>query len=271
MMPKPNIPAPSNPAPVTPVTPEAAKPKIGLVALLGRVWLCLAECVFRQVAFNRGWLFGALIVAGLLAFEVFNFNTTEFALSDLLGAGAFLGLKWATVLAFAFCAIDFAGLARLFTPDADPKQAHRLEVWYLTGAWFLGATANAALTWWAVSIMLLTQQSANALVSRETVLTYVPVLLAGLVWVTRICLISTFAIAGPRLFASPTREVETKETAATTALTAPAQSPEPALILRPLKRGRAQSKSQAASDESSGSLPVPLNESGGKDGKFSLN
>jgi len=198
--------------PTSPAPAEPSPPKIGLVALLGRLWLCLAECLFRKVVFNRGWLFGALIVAGLFAFEIFNFNTTEFALTDLLGGGAFLGLKWAAVLAFAFCAIDFAGLARLFTPDTDPQKNH-LEVWYLTGAWFLGATANAALTWWAVSIMLLTQQSANVLVSREAVLTYAPALLAGLVWVTRICLISSFAIAGPRLFASPVPEAASTETA----------------------------------------------------------
>ena len=252
-----------------PNPPDGPKPKVGFVAMLGRVWLCLAECVFREAAFNRGWLFGALIVAGLFAFEVFNFNTTEFALTDLLGAGAFLGLKWATVLAFAFCAIDFAGLARLFTPETDPKQ-ERLEVWYLTGAWFLGATANAALTWWAVSIMLLNQQSANVLVSRETVLTYIPVLLAGLVWVTRVCLISTFAIAGPRLFASPAREAAPKSAPAGI-LPAPLKPPTESLLSRSFKRGRAQSKAKVQPDETpvSASGSVGENESG--DGKFSLN
>jgi len=260
-------PANSNP-------PEPPKPKVGVVAWLGRLWLCLAECLFREAAVNRGWAFGMLIVAGLLAFEVFNFSTTDFALSDILGPGRFLGVRWATVLAFAFCVIDFAGLARLFTPDAnaDPKQ-ERLEVWYLTGAWFLGATANAALTWWAVSIMLLGQQSVNVLVSREAMLTYIPVLIAGLVWLTRICLISTFAIAGPRLFASPARESLPKE-AATTALPAPARPAETLLTLRPLGRGRSRSKTQSPAPvgepvESTASEPVAEGEGGNN--KFSLN
>jgi len=249
--------------------PEPARPKIGLVAMLGRVWLCLAECVFREAAVSRGWFFGVLLVAGLLAFEVFNFSTTDFALSDILGAGRFAGVKWATVLAFAFCAIDFAGLARLFTPEADLRQ-DRLDVWYLTGAWFLGATANAALTWWAVSIMLLNQQSVNALVSREAMLTYIPVLIAGLVWLTRICLISTFAIAGPRLFASPSAEAQLKS-APGAVLPAPAAPAEAPLAVRPFRRGRAQSRSKAQPDEPQVSVPVPAEDQGSGDGKFSLN
>ena len=269
-----------------PNPPEQSKPKVGLVAWLGRLWLCLAECIFREAAVNRGWAFGMLIVAGLLAFEVFNFSTTDFALGDILGPGRFLSVRWATVLAFAFCVIDFAGLARLFTPETEPKQ-ERLEVWYLTGAWFLGATANAALTWWAVSIMLLGQQSVNVLVSREAMLTYVPVLIAGLVWLTRICLISTFAIAGPRLFASPAREALPKE-AATTALPAQprearperseaepkGQPAETLLTLRPLGRSRSRSKAPAPAPagepvESTASEPVAEGEGGNN--KFSLN
>jgi hypothetical protein len=67
---------------------------------------------------QRGLIFGAIIVTALFAFEAFNYGTTHFALTDLLGDLSFAGLSWATILAIAFCGIDFAGIARLFAPEA---------------------------------------------------------------------------------------------------------------------------------------------------------
>ncbi len=72
---------------------------------------------FQRIRVQRGLLFGTIIIAALLAFEFFNYSTTEFALHDLLGDLEFLGIAWATILAIAFCGIDFAGIARLFTPE----------------------------------------------------------------------------------------------------------------------------------------------------------
>ena len=66
----------------------------------------------KQLRVQRGLLFGLLIVGALLAFELFNYSTTEFALSDLLGELKFMGVRWATILSIAFCGIDFAGIAR---------------------------------------------------------------------------------------------------------------------------------------------------------------
>ena len=95
---------------------------------------------------QRGLLFGILIIGALLAFELFNYSTTEFALTDLLGELAFLSIiRWSTILSLAFCGIDFAGIARLFTPEQGADEPH--EVWYLFGAWMLAATMNAMLTW----------------------------------------------------------------------------------------------------------------------------
>ena len=90
----------------------------------------------------------SLILFALFFFEIFNFSTTDYALSDLLGSLTFAGLQWSTILAIAFCSIDFAGIARLFTPDADRSEPR--ETWYLLGAWMIAATMNAALTWWGV-------------------------------------------------------------------------------------------------------------------------
>ena len=64
--------------------------------------------LIRKAAHNRGLIFGVIILSALLAFEVFNFSSTAFALQDILGDLAFGPLRWATILAIAFCGIDFA-------------------------------------------------------------------------------------------------------------------------------------------------------------------
>ncbi|NIW43973.1 MAG: hypothetical protein GWN30_04145, partial [Gammaproteobacteria bacterium] len=86
----------------------------------------------NRITFRRGLAFGIIIISALLAFEIFNYSTTEFALSDLLGDLEFAGIAWATILALAFCGIDFAGIARLFTPEQGADEPN--EVWYLFGA-----------------------------------------------------------------------------------------------------------------------------------------
>ena len=148
---------------------------------------------------TRGLLFGVMILAALVAFEIFNYSTTDFALADLLGDLRFADFRWSTILAIAFCAIDFAGIARLFTPErgaGEPK-----EVWYLFGAWLLAATMNAILTWWGVAIAILSHESlGGSVLSRETMLKVVPVFVAIMVWVIRVLIIGTFSVAGDRLF-----------------------------------------------------------------------
>jgi hypothetical protein len=153
----------------------------------------------NRLQVRRGLLFGALIVMALLAFEIFNYSTTDFALSDLLGDLTFLGVRWATILSFAFCGIDFAGIARLFTPEQGRDEP--AEVWYLFGAWMLAATMNAMLTWWGVSIAILNHQTlGNAIVARETLLRIVPIFVAVMVWLIRVLIIGTISVAGDRLF-----------------------------------------------------------------------
>ncbi|MFZ5809560.1 MAG: hypothetical protein ACOY16_09810 [Chloroflexota bacterium] len=155
--------------------------------------------VFHHLRLRRGLAFGLIILAALLAFETFNYSTTEFALADLLGELSFAGLRWSTILAIAFCGIDFAGIARLFTPGETSDQPN--EVWYLFGAWLLAATMNAMLTWWGVSIAVLEHQSlGNAVVARGTLLRVVPIFVAVLVWLIRVLIIGTFSVAGTRLF-----------------------------------------------------------------------
>jgi hypothetical protein len=155
--------------------------------------------VSGRVKISRSLIFGGLIVTALLAFELFNYSTTDFALTDLLGDLKFMSIRWATILSIAFCGIDFAGIARLFTPDQ--KSNEPAEVWYLFGAWMLAALMNAMLTWWGVSIAILNHETlGNAVVARETMLTVVPIFVAVMVWLIRVLIIGTMSIAGDRFF-----------------------------------------------------------------------
>src|SRR3990170_1196277 len=148
---------------------------------------------------QRGMAFGVIIIAALLAFEVFNYSTTDFALADLLGNLEFFSIRWSTILAIAFCSIDFAGIARLFTPEEGDEEP--TEIWYLFGAWLLAATMNAMLTWWGVSIAILNHETlGNAIVARATLLRVVPIFVAVLVWLIRVLIIGSFSVAGDRLF-----------------------------------------------------------------------
>jgi hypothetical protein len=150
---------------------------------------------------RQGTAFGIVIVLALVAFEVFNYSTTQFALADLLGNLRFLGIPLATVLAMAFCGMDFGGLARLFSPRE--QSAGRLDTWYLLSAWFLAGMMNAVLTWWSVSLAALSQPHlGNGVLTRQEVITLVPIFVAVVVWLIRILLIGTFAMEGRRLFAT---------------------------------------------------------------------
>jgi hypothetical protein len=161
---------------------------------------------------QRGLAFGVIILAALLAFEIFNYSTTDFALGDLLGDLTFLGVPWSTILALAFCGIDFAGIARLFTPEVGADGPN--EVWYLFGAWLLAATMNAMLTWWGVSIAIIEHKSlGDAVIARETLLQVVPIFVAVLVWLIRVLIIGTFSVAGERLFSQESRQTVTSRRA----------------------------------------------------------
>jgi hypothetical protein len=156
--------------------------------------------MLRTVTIRRGLAWGVIILCALMAFEIFNYSTTEFALGDVLGNLKFAGLRWATILALAFCGIDFAGIARLFTPEQGRDEP--AEVWYLFGAWLLAAGMNAILTWWGVSIAIVdhTSLSGGVVMSSTTLTRVVPVFVAIMVWLIRVLIIGTFSVKGEKLF-----------------------------------------------------------------------
>jgi len=153
----------------------------------------------QRIQVKRGVVFGLLIISALAAFEIFNYSTTDFALTDLLGDLNFWGVRWATILAIAFCGIDFAGIARLFTPEG--RVGDQPEVWYLFGAWLIAATMNALLTWWGVSIAIVNHETlGNAVIARQTLLKIVPIFVAVMVWLLRVLIIGLFSVAGEKYF-----------------------------------------------------------------------
>jgi hypothetical protein len=167
--------------------------------LVASDWREILRRAISQAPAQRGLIIGAILVLALFAFETFNFSTTQFALEDLLGDFAFAGIAWATILALAFCSIDFAGIARLLTPETGQKAP--AEVWYLLVAWLLGATMNAMLTWWSVSLALIQHQGlGNEILGRAELLNSVPVFIAALVWLIRVLLIGSLTLTGERLF-----------------------------------------------------------------------
>jgi len=163
---------------------------------LKRLW----NSIIHNRQFNRGAAWGMMIVGALLAFEVFNFSTTQYALHDMLGDLTFAGMRWSTILAIAFCGIDFAGIARIFTPEQGRDEP--AEVYYLFGAWILAAGFNATLTWWGVSVAIANNGNiqGTASMSAATLTKAVPIFVAAMVWLVRLLIIGTFSLAGDRLF-----------------------------------------------------------------------
>lgn len=195
--------------------------------------------LFKGKKISRGATWGIMIIGALLAFELFNFSTTEFALNDVLGDLKFAGFRWATILSIAFCGIDFAGIARMFTPEKGADEP--AEVWYLFGAWLLAAAMNAMLTWWGVSIAIISHSSlgAGSVVSNATLTKAVPVFVAVMVWLIRVLIIGTFSLAGDRLFSQDTARSRNSA--------------------RFMPNKRPQSSSATASLRPASSLPRPAN------------
>jgi hypothetical protein len=141
-----------------------------------------------------------LLCAGWVLFEIFNFATTEYALKDIMGELAFIGMRWSTLLALAFCVIDLAGIARIFTPEQGNDEP--VEVWWLFGAWLVASALNATLTWWAMAVAINNHVAlGQAIVGQKVMMNTVPVALAILVWLTRIMIIGTFAFVGDKMWA----------------------------------------------------------------------
>ena len=133
----------------------------------------------------------AVIVSALIAFEFFSFSSTDFALQDILGDQGIGFVRWSTILALAFCGLDFAGITRLLA--INPKNQHsETGGWLLLAAWVLAAAMNTALTWWGISVVIYNQPVENALIMDPMFyVTVIPVVVAVVIWCIRILIIGT--------------------------------------------------------------------------------
>ena len=180
--------------------------------------------IFAGVRVRTGFVYALIILMSMAAFETFNYATTVYALKDLLGTLAFAGIPWATFLALAFCGIDFAGIASLIT---QPRQHDNKDAWYLFGAWLIAGTANAALTWWGVTMAITSHSPGSSVViSTSTLIKVVPIFVAVMVWVIRVLIISSLSTALERMTSGrrmPQHMVNPQARAAYTANRAPVQ------------------------------------------------
>lgn len=145
-------------------------------------------------------VFTLMMIAALIAFESFNFSTTEFALGDMLGDLGTGSMRWSTLLSLAFCGMDFAGITRLLTYPGNGEKNDQ-GGWFLLGAWVLAAAMNAGLTWWGISVAIYNQPADSIFILDPlTFVTAIPVLVSLGVWIIRILIIGTLVNAfNPKL------------------------------------------------------------------------
>lgn len=143
--------------------------------------------LFQNLRSRTPAMYLGIILTALIAFEVFNFSSTDFALRNMVGSQSSGFMNWSTLLALAFCGMDFAGIARLL---GCPSEAQGRGGWYLLGAWALAAAMNAGLTWWGISLAVYNQPVEYALfIDPMTFVTVIPLLVAAMVWVIRVLII----------------------------------------------------------------------------------
>jgi hypothetical protein len=165
-----------------------------------------------------------ILTVALASFEVFNLATNREALQILTGSAS-----WAIMLTIAgLVLLDFGGLARLFAAPAG-RQAEAL---FLAGAWLISALVNAWLTRFAMLSAMVAGQVGNDYISREWLLSVVP--MAGAV---AVLLVRTLLIAGLTVSSAGKQQ----QTAVTQARQVARQAePGQPLQLRPLEPGESR-------------------------------
>jgi hypothetical protein len=96
----------------------------------------------------RGTFFIGMLFFALGCFMLFNYMSTLQTLQHILG-------KEFLVYAFAFALsiVDFAGLARIFTPETSMKDESKL-VYFLGTVWILACLLDVAMTAYWVSLRM---------------------------------------------------------------------------------------------------------------------
>lgn len=132
-----------------------------------------------------------ILLVALLMLEYVNFEMNKVAF-DLL----FMG-QMSAPFALAFAGADFAGVARLFTPEVGREE--RKEIKWLFGLWICVAIFNAGLTWFAVVNTMVGKTFGNDVITQEVYLVWAPVVVATVLLLVRVMLVGTLTAFGDRM------------------------------------------------------------------------
>jgi hypothetical protein len=105
------------------------------------------------------------------------------------------------------------------------------------GAWLLGATMNAIMTWWAVSLTLISHDLGNEVLSRQQLIEFAPIFVAILVWLTRILFIGALSVTGEHMFDLTSQRLPVQP---------PAPAKQPQRMQTAVNANRPSSQAQAA-------------------------
>jgi hypothetical protein len=129
-----------------------------------------------------------MIVLGWLSIEMYNMGTTWAAINQIFGEKT---LILNVLLIVGIVAIDFGGLTRIAMPRTHQDEKYWTMAMGLI--WFVIAMINAAFTWWNASMDLSTVQIATPHgVSAANVVLFVPICIAGIIFVVRVGMMLAF-------------------------------------------------------------------------------
>jgi hypothetical protein len=132
---------------------------------------------------KRRNIYTFVILFSLILFEFISYATSKKSLYDLMGVAS-----WASLLAFALSAIDFAGVARLVTGDTLEESNGML-----VGAWILSAMGDGFLTFVAIHTTMLPKVNhvmvTSGVISPNMFIYGIPAFMAVLFWVIQMTLV----------------------------------------------------------------------------------
>ena len=103
----------------------------------------------------RGSFFVGMLFFALACFMLFNYLSTYETLKHILGGGLLV-----FAFAFALSIVDFAGLARIFTPETQAKDESKL-IYILGAVWLLACIFDVFMTTYWVSLMMIRQDNGS--------------------------------------------------------------------------------------------------------------
>lgn len=152
----------------------------------------------REEGSRRSVVLLFMLLGCLLAYESFQISSDYQALQGIWGMAS-----WSALVAFALCAIDFAGLLKLIMPGQALVDAGN-SLLMLGAAWLLSAVGENFLTYLVVSHRLTQQVDSMVLVqagviSREVWVLWVPIGFSVLVWLIQVMLVTSLNLRIDRL------------------------------------------------------------------------